>query len=265
VVDLFPGAERLLGYPPPWAAVSDLLLLRIGPWASSILGLLVVLTLLAPGIGWLLRRRLWWALLAVSWSLYVLDAFLGLHVLPTQSEGGYPFLTWQVVFVTGMVLGYHRAPITRALTGRVGRTAVAAVAVVYVGALVVLWAAHATGGAIPGVPGDLLAGVGDAQYRRTELQPGRLLDLALVVVVAHALLTRAWTPVDRLVGWFYVPLGAAVVTVFAAHVLVVLVVGSLGFLDRSDPWQGAAVHTVVLAALWLLAKRRTRPRVTPSS
>jgi hypothetical protein len=262
VVDLYPGAERLLGYPPPWAAVSDLLLLRIGPWASTVLGLLVVLTLLAPGIAWLLRRRLWWALLAVSGGLYVLDAVLGLHVLPMQSEGGYPFLTWQVVFVGGMVLGYHRERITRALTARRGRAVVATAAVAYVGALVVAWAAHATGGGIPGVPGELLAGLGDAQYRRTELQPGRLLDLALVVVVAYALLTRAWTPVDRALGWFAVPLGAAVVTVFAAHVLVVLLVGSLGSLDRSDPWQGAAIHTVVLAGLWLLAKRRTRPRVT---
>jgi hypothetical protein len=264
VVDLYAGADRLLGYPPPGAAVADLLLLRIGPWVSTILGLLVVLTLLAPVIAWLLQRRLWWALLAVSGGLYVLDAILGPHVLPTQSEGAYPLLAWQVVFVLGMVLGYHRERITRALTGRVGRVAVPVAVVAYVGALALLWVAHATGSAIPGVAGDPLAGLAEAQYRRTELQPGRLLDLALVVVVAYAVLTRAWRPIERAIGWFALPLGRAVLTVFVAHALLVLVVGSLGFLDRSDPWQGAAVHTLVLAALWLLARRRTRERVVPS-
>jgi hypothetical protein len=264
VVDLYAGADRLLGYPPPGQALADLLLLRIGPWASTILGLLVVLTLLAPAIAWLLRRRLWWALLAVSAGLYVLDAILGLRVLPTQSEDAYPLLTWQLVFVAGMVAGYHRARITRALTGRVGRIVVTVAVVAYVGALALLAVGPAVGLAVPGVTGDPLAGLVESQYRRTELQPGRLLDLALVAVVAYAVLTRAWRPVDRVIGWFALPLGRAVLTVFVAHVLLVLVVGSLGFLDRSDPWQGAAVHTLVLAALWLLARRRTRDRVESS-
>ncbi|WP_445444293.1 OpgC domain-containing protein [Clavibacter sp. km3a] len=264
VYDLYPNGDRLLDYPPPWYAIRDLLLLRMGPWVFNIMGLFVVLTLLVPAVVWLLRRRMWWVVLIVSWTAYVLNALYDIRVLPSMFEDVFPLLTWQVAFLNGMVIGYYRRRITRALTGRLGRVLVTIGLVAYVGSLAVLWAGHTYGVQLPGVPEGLYSSLYGSLYQRTFLQPGRLLDLALMLVVAYTFLTRVWKPVDRAFGWFYTPLGSASLYVFIVHVFFVLLVGSLPFLDRANPWQGAVVHTLVLAAIWFMVTRKVLFKVIPT-
>jgi hypothetical protein len=264
VYDLYPNAARLLDYPPPWYAIRDLLLLRMGPWVFNIMGLFVVLTLLVPAAVWLLRRRMWWVVLVVSWAGYLLNARYDIRVLPSMFEDVFPLLTWQVAFLNGMVIGYYRRQITRALTGRLGRVLVTSGLVAYTGALAVLWAGHTYGVQLPGVPDGLYSSLYGTMYQRTFLQPGRLVDLALMLVVAYTVLTRVWKPIDRAFGWFYTPLGSASLYVFIVHVFFVLIVGSLPFLDRSNTWQGTAVHTLVLAAIWFMVTRKVLFKVIPT-
>ncbi|XYX74286.1 OpgC domain-containing protein [Clavibacter nebraskensis] len=264
VYDLYPNGDRLLDYPPPWYAIRDLLLLRMGPWVFNIMGLFVVLTLLVPAIVWLLRRRMWWVVLIASWAAYVLNAMYDIRVLPSMFEDVFPLLTWQVAFLNGMVIGYYRRQITRALTGRIGRVLVSIALVAYVGSLAVLWAGHTYGVQLPGVPDGLYSSLYESMYQRTFLQPGRLIDLGLMLVVAYTFLTRVWKPVDRAFGWFYTPLGSASLYVFIVHVFFVLIVGSLPFLDRANPWQGVVVHTLVLAAIWFMVTRKVLFKVIPT-
>jgi hypothetical protein len=264
VYDLYANAGKLFTYPPPWYAVQDLLLLQMGPWVFNIMGLFVLLTLLVPGLVWLLRRRLWWLVLGVSWALYALETRYSLRVLPSQFEDSFPLLTWQIAFTHGLVLGFHRRQVTRALTGRVGRVAVGALAGLYAGALALLWAGHRWGVGLPFVPAGTYDGLYGTLYQRTDLQLGRLVDLALMIVVAYAFLTAFWKPVDRAVGWFYVPLGSSSLYVFIVHVLFVLAVGNIPGLDRSDWWVGTGVHTAVLAVIWLMVRRRFLFRVVPT-
>jgi hypothetical protein len=136
--------------------------------------------------------------------------------------------------------------------------------VAYTGGLAVLWAGHTFGVAIPGVPDGLYSSLYESMYQRTFLQPGRLIDLALMLVVAYTFLTRVWKPVDRAFGWFYTPLGSASLYVFIVHVFFVLLVGSLPFLDRSNFWQGTAIHTLVLAVIWFMVKRKFLFKVIPT-
>lgn len=72
-----------------------------------------------------------------------------------------------------------------------------------------LWLAHR--GVVPLGPfaPDTYAGLYDRFYVRVDLQPGRLVDLALVAVVAFAFLTAWWRPVHGAFGRFLVPLGQA--------------------------------------------------------
>jgi hypothetical protein len=264
VYDLYANFPRLLDYPPPGYAVRQFLLLEMGPWVFNIMGLFVVLSLLVPALMWLIRRRMWWLVLAVSWALYVIGARTGWHPLPSQFEAVFPLLSWQVVFTHGLVIGYYRRSITRALVSRPGIVAVTAFVAAYAGVLALVWAGHRYGFAVPFTDSGTYDWLYPHLYQRTNLQGGRLLDLLLVLVTAYALLTACWKPLNRAFGWFYVPLGTASLYVFIVHVFFVLAVGNIPGLDRMSWWQGTLVHTGVLALIWLMVTRRFLFKLIPT-
>lgn len=251
VYDLYVNAPRLLDYPPPGYAARDLLLLGMGPWVLNVLGLFAVLIAISPLLLWLLRRGLWWVVLALSWAAYAWGSATGTQLLPSQFEDVFPILIWQVPFLQGMVLGYHREAVVRALTTRVGRAVCAALVVAYAGTLLTL--------RLLDQHGDLY----DEHYVRVFLQSGRLVDLALVVVVVFAALTTCWKPVERGVGWFFVPLGQASLYVFVVHAFLVVAVANIPRLDTTSAWQGALVHGTLLALVWVLVRRRFLFSVIP--
>ncbi|WP_344008707.1 OpgC domain-containing protein [Nocardioides lentus] len=254
VYDLYVNAPRLFDYPPPWYAVRQLLLLEMGPWVFNIMGLFVVLSLLVPALMWAVQRGFWWAVLLGSAGLYGLGRWLGLDLLPSQFDDVFPLAVWQVPFCVGLVVGRYRREITRTLTSRAGRVLVALALGAYAATLGVLWLQH--GPAYDWLYPNL--------YQRTELQPGRLLDLALVVVVAYALLTCVWKPIAAATGWFLVPLGRVSLYVFIVHVFFVLAVGNVPGLDRTSWWQGLVVHTVVLGVIWLMVRYKVLAKIIPA-
>lgn len=264
VYDLYPNAAHLLDYPPPWYVVRDLLLLRIGPWPVNILGLFVVLSLAFPALMWLVRRRLWWVVLGVSWALYVVDRGLDARIFHAQFEDVFPLLTWQVAFCNGIVIGYYRKQIVDALSRGLGKVLVSAFVVVYCGGLGVLWLAHQGVLSVPGLTNRLYYDIAANGYVRIFLQPGRLIDLALMLVVAYAFLTAFWKPVAKAVGWLYEPLGQHSLYVFIMHVFFVIAVASIPSLNPSSAWEGTLVHTAVIAVLWTMVRTRFLFRVVPS-
>jgi len=264
VYDLYANFPRLLDYPPPWYAVRQFLLLEMGPWVFNIMGLFVVLSLLVPALMWLIRRRMWWLVLVVSWVLYVIGARTGWELLPSQFEAVFPLLSWQVAFTHGLVIGYFRQPITRTLASRPGLVVVTALVMLHSGTLALLWAGHHYGFTVPFTDSGTYDWLYPHLYQRTNLQAGRLVDLLLVLVTAYALLTACWKPLSRVFGWFYVPLGTASLYVFIVHVFFVLAVGNIPGLDHMSWWQGTLVHTGVLALIWLMVTRRFLFKLIPT-
>ena len=65
-------------------------------------------------------------------------------------------------------------------------------------------------------------------------------------------------------GWFLVPLGRVSLYVFIVHVFFVLAVGNVPGLDRTSWWQGFLVHTVVLALIWVMVKKKVLAKVIPA-
>jgi hypothetical protein len=261
--DLYVNAPRLLDYPPPWYAVRELLTLRMGPWVLNILGLFVVLMALAPALLILLRRGLWWVVLALSWGAYAYGAAVDGHVLSSQFDDVFPLLTWQVVFVNGMVLGFHRAKVVHVLTTRPGKIGTGVLVVGYALVLAWLWAAYA--GHVPHGPWptDLFGRLYDDYYVRVFLQGGRLIDLALAIVVVFAFLTAFWRPVNAAVGRVLVPLGQASLYVFVMHVFFVIAVANIPGLDRTSAWQGLLVHVAEIALAWVMVKREFLFSIVP--
>lgn len=256
VYDLYANAPRLFDYPPPWYAVKQLLLLEMGPWVFNIMGLFVVLSLLLPVLMFFIKRGLWWLVLAVSWALFVWNSIDEQQWLPSQFNAVFPLLTWQIAFTHGLVLGVYRRQVTRALVSRAGKIACAVVIFGYAGSLVWLWLAHTYGYSASPFPEGSYGWLYDNAYTRVFLQPGRLVDLAVMLVVAYAVLTTMWKPIDKAIGWFWTPLGSSSLYVFIVHVFFVLAVANIPGLDRGSLWQGTLIHTVVLALIWVMVKKK---------
>ncbi len=264
VYDLYPNADRLLDYPPPWYAVRQLLLLEMGPWPFNIMGLFVVLSLAYPALMWLIKRRLWWLVLALSWGVYVLHGIApDVLRLPSQFDAVFPLALWQVLFTHGLVIGYYRRRIIRALTSLPGKIGVGVFVVGYAGILVYLWAGQTYGFTPVPFPADLYAGLYDSGYQRIFLEWGRLLDLPLVLVCTYAVLTVAWKPIEKSMGWLWIPLGQASLYVFIVHVFFVLAVANIPGLDRGSFWQGTLIHAAVIGIIFVMVRKRFLFTVIP--
>ena len=264
VYDLYPNADRLLDYPPPWYAVRQLLLLEMGPWPLTMIGLFVALSLVYPAVMWMIKRRLWWLVLVASWALYAIAVAMPTALrLPSQFDAVYPLAVWQVVFTHGLVIGFYRRQIVRALTTLPGKIGVGAFVLGYAGVLVSLWVAQSTGSAPLPFLSALTPGVLDAGYDRILLSWGRLLDLVLVLVVAHAVLTVAWKPLERATGWLWIPLGQASLYVLVVHVFFVLAVANIPGLDRDSLWPGTLLHSVVVGLILFMVRKRFLFAVIP--
>ncbi|MEV7828323.1 OpgC domain-containing protein [Microbacterium enclense] len=252
--DLYPNADRLLDYPPPAYAVRQLLLLEMGPWPLTMMGLFIALALLTPLLLWMLRRRLWWLALSASWAAYIVGvAQPDLLRLPSQFDALYPLALWQLVFVHALVAGFFRDRLVRALTSRPGKLVAGLFVVGSAAALVLLWVGPQTGVVPPLFAADMQTALA-AGWDRVMLGWGRLLDLVLVAVCAFAVLTVAWRPLAAVAGWLLIPLGRASLFVVIALVFVVVVVAAVPGIDRESLWQGTLVHVSVLAVLLLGAR-----------
>ena len=267
VADTYPNVERLGDYPVPGFVVRDLLLLRLGPWQFNVIGLYVLLMAAAPVLLAALRRRLVLVVLGLSWGLYALNAAFPTNLLGAQFEDPFPLLTWQVLFVTGLVLGWYRSELL-SLAGRpAGRAVIALVVVLHLG--VVLLAASSSflsngyDVRLDLLPPRVFDAIYAEWFTRATLDLGRLLDVWLLLATAYGLLTAYWRPLDRAVGWFLVPLGRASLHVFVLHVFAALVLANVPGLDDGSMAWGTLAHGVVLAVLWLLVRRRTLFRLIP--
>lgn len=260
VYDLYAGFEGLARYPVDPSVIVDLALLRIGPWQVNVLGLYVVMLAIAPLILWALSRRRWILVLAVSWGLYVLQMLLGLRLLPSQFEDSFPLLTWQALFVTGMVAGFHRREILGWFATRAGRIVLAVSVIATVALALLSWnnpyLSSAYDVRLGLVPANTFSSIYSVAFERTTLDPGRVLNVLLVTITGYALLSVLWKPIDRVLGWFLIPLGQATLYVFVMHVLFVLIIANLPFLDRGSIVIDSLAYVVVLALLWVMVKTR---------
>ncbi len=171
-------------------------------------------------------------LLALSWLLWAAYQFFPEQAdVPWPIAGNYAFhfSAWQALFFTGMVLGYHRERVARAL-GRVPRWPALAVSGVGLALLVLLyrggdalWHLVPTDDGVPVDVTDLVVTL----FGKGDLRPGRLLAFAVVFVFAFLLVDRFWRPLNRGLGWLLLPLGQNALYAYSAHVVFVAVVGAL--------------------------------------
>jgi len=264
VYDLYPNAMQLLAYPPPWYAIRQFLLLEMGPWPFNIMGLFVVLSLFIPPLLWLIRRGFWWAVLLVSWALYVFQALVpAFQPLNSQFESVFPLLTWQVVFTHGLVLGSYRRQIVGALTGRLGKVLVGIGICGYAGFLVYVWAANHLGFTPVPFPASMYDDLYNTAYQRVDLQWGRLVDIAFFAIVSYAILTVFWKPIAAAIGWLWIPIGQASLYVFVWQVFFALAIASIPGVDWGNAWIGFATHSALILLAWYMVRKKFLFSVIP--
>jgi hypothetical protein len=231
------------------------------------MGLYVVLLAVSPLILWALSRRWWLAVLAVSVGLYVLDAVGRFRIMPSQFEDSFPLLTWQLLFVLGMIAGFYRRELVAWFHTRAGVVTLGVAAVFAVALMVFSWSNPYLSS-----PYDVRLGIFDdnlyrqvyeAAFQRTYLEPGRLLNVILVVIVGYALLNAYWRPINKAVGWFFIPLGQSTLYVFIMHVFFALAAANIPLLQTGSVWINTAGYLVALALLWVMVKTKFLFSIVP--
>ncbi|CAN5436578.1 hypothetical protein BH09CHL1_BH09CHL1_17540 [soil metagenome] len=263
--------------------------LRSGPSQFNIMGLYVVLMLIAPfllfvvaapgfkapginasvnvGRMWERRRFAVPLLLVLSWGLYILQQIHPVKIFNAQFEDPFPLFSWQVLFVHGIIAGYYRSEIIAWFQTRLGRFALAVCSVLFFAGLFFAWNNPYLESnwdvRLDIIPANDFVRIYNDWFNRAQLEPGRLLNTLVAVVVLYAILTICWKPLDRAFGWFLIPIGAASLYVFIWQVFFSMIIANISLFQRENVLTNTLGHTIVLLIVWVMVKREFLYRFIP--
>ena len=166
-----------------------------------------------------------------------------------------PVADWQLIFVVGLLIGYHREAIGRWLRGPLRVAFIAAVMAIF--ALTIL------------VQGDLLFHFIEttppwlAQIQRDGWQgydhnpPLHMLLVFGNLTALYYMVSWLWAPLARVAGCFFIPLGQAALYVYIVHALLVFYVLALTplFGELQGLWLTVSLLGLMLA-IWVMVKKR---------
>ena len=155
-------------------------------------------------------------------------------------DGGFPFAAWQVLFATGVVLGYHRERVQRFLTPRV-RVGIVLLGFTLAVTLITLFQMELgdPNASDPSAIGWLLSS--DLVFGKNDLRPGRIVALLGVATTIFTLVTIFWVPVRRALGWLLMPLGQRALGAYGLHLFIVAAAHSW----IGDPLRSGGEHTLI--------------------
>ncbi|MET0028276.1 MAG: OpgC domain-containing protein [Candidatus Thiodiazotropha sp.] len=245
---------------PWWIWVWKALTLQIGPHQFQIIGLYVILLSLAPlAIRVLIRGHLAWLLLT-SWSLYIANLFLGLQLTPARFELGFPLMSWQMLFFTGLAVGFYREQVLGWLVAESNRWFGHLAAALCVG--FILFAYNAPNPLFWPWPTwsfispDSYLEIRGFWFDKTLLGPGRVLNNFALFVSMYILLSRYWRLFERALGWLLIPLGQSSLYVFTVHVYIILLASNLPIPILGNLFWGTLVHGSAILLIWLMVRHR---------
>ena len=197
-------------------------------------------------------------LLLVSWGLWALDQLFPNDVAfpwPVKDNHTFDLVSWQVIFMTAMVAGYHRQILAQwvrplpKLPYFVGATCLMAG--------LILFAQKGP----PWILAHTSFSVGPL-FAKSHLAGGRLLAAAIVLQFAFLLVTCFWVPVRWLTGWLLLPMGQNALYAYAVHPFLLLLFEHNSRLPDSIPGNTLVEFALVLV-VWLMIKKRILFSVIP--
>jgi enterochelin esterase-like enzyme len=249
----------------PAALVVGVLTLHRTYYLIDVMVLYTLLLAVAPAALYLLVQGRTHVLLALSWGLW-----LAFQIAPDQAEvpweiaGNYlfHFSAWQVLFFTAMALGFHRDRVATWFSPRAQRAllvlsglAFAVLLVLYrLGDTVWLWLAVKNPALVD--PGNVLV----LLFGKGDVRPGRVVASIVVFGFLFLLVTVAWRPLYRGLGWLLMPLGQNALYAYTVHIVLVVLLG-LAFLpfpgiDRQMRGMNTVLQIAGVLIIWALIRGR---------
>lgn len=263
VFPLYPSPEKGFMY-----NLFYIISLKSGPHQFQVIGLYMVLFLMAPIIFWAIERGKVRTLLLLSWLSYFFNYFIPetepgvaeIRLTGAEFEFAFPLLAWQVLFVHGVVVGYYRREVLEFFTSAMGRVLVAMCVVLSI--LFILFSLNHPLDKMPDwaklsvIPPEVFEGWYQNFFLKYNLGPGRLLNNFVLLITIYALLTVAWKPIDRALGWLFIPLGQESMYVFFMHIYLILLIENTAVPQINNVWMNTAVHLSMLLLCWAMVKSR---------
>jgi hypothetical protein len=235
---------------------------------TDILAMYTILLMVAPLILLLLSVGEWWLVLVPSWLIW-----LAYQVYPEEAAipwyirhgENFPIAAWQVLFVTGHVLGFYRT----ALADWLHRFRPARVVLVAIGAATTLGLISLAWGADNGFF-DIDPNVLDESFFKVALRPARIVAFLSVAIVAYTSATYLWVPIRRALGWLMLPLGQAALYCYIVHFfLIVLVYNLAPTLDSAlaqapEEAVNVVLQIAVVLLLWVMVRKRVLFGIVPN-
>lgn len=244
--------------------------LQIGPHQSQILGLYVLLLIITPMIITLLLKKKTPLILLISWSVYIFYQINPTTLTNAEFERAFPIMAWQLIYVHGLVAGWHKHTLHYFAGSPLGKAIIAGC---IIGALMMLVIAQSMTN--PFIPNTFklplltieqfnLLYFGFAQ--KNMLGPLRVFNDLCILVSMYVLLTYLWKPIYVLIGWLLVPLGQYSLYIFILHVYIVWIISQFTHFGFSNPqWLlNTLVHASALLVLWWMATRKIGARFIPN-
>ncbi len=260
----------------PARFIVEVLTLRRTFYLVDVLLLYLFLMLLAPPALALLRAGHWRALALASWGLWAAYQFFPRALQlpwPIASNPAFNFAPWQILFFTGLLLGYHRRQLAERAAIRWPnpwlRALAPAGAALALGALVALlaWLSATNAAAFDRLaPDGDAAAVLDAWFDKSALPPARLAACAVLFAFCWALTTAFWRPLRAAAGPVLLVFGQGALYAYAAHLFLVVAstaaieqvagTGPGGGFPPLHPGVNAAIQIAGLALLWAMTRAR---------
>ena len=192
--------------------------------------------------------------------------------MPWPIAGNYlfDFSAWQVVFVSGLVLGYHHKRLP-ALSPRAARTALAGLAAATAALIAVYFVVDPP---VTVMPPDIAFGslvfhdarvwLQDMVFSKVFLRPGRLVASAITFAFLFVMVSVYWRQVRRVAAWLLIPLGQHALYAYTAHIVLVavvaLAVAPLHLAYPGPQWLNALIQIASVLFIWLLVRHRILAR-----
>ncbi len=225
----FAGGSALLAAPwapavapgewPRW--IADVVTLRRTFYLADIILMYAIVVAAAAPVFLLLARGHTRAVLLASWALWgAWQVAPGRIEVPWHiaDNDTFAIAAWQVIFVTGLVIGYHRRTIERRVAGLAPVAVAAASGMAVAAVLLLLILASHPAGAPASVGGMVVSELG----HKADVPLARLIMLALLFTFAYSACTAAWRPLARGTSWLLLPLGQHALIAYVAHLGVVV-------------------------------------------
>ena len=271
-ITLWTGRDFGLGIDSPQEIAVAALTLHYTYHGTDILAMYTLLLAVAPIILLLLSVGEWYWVLIPSWAIWLTyQVYPEEAAIPWYIRHGenFPLAAWQVLFVTGNVLGFYRGALTQWLQ-RFRRLRVVAVSL---GLAVTLALISLAWGAENGAQFaffDIDPNVLNESFFKVPLRPWRIVAFVSVAIVAYTSATYFWVPIRRVLGWLMLPLGQAALYSYIVHFFLILLVYNVAPLLNALPGEPSEVisapilQIAVVLLLWALVRKRVLFGIVPN-